>query len=256
MFSMTPHPSLPLYVQVEETLAQRIQEGVWAVGDQLPSEEQLIEEFSVSRTTVRTTIQNLLQRGLVEIRRGKGTFVARPKIAQALTGLTGFVEDMEALGMKATARVLGKSIVPAPADVARKLGVPLGAEVVAIRRVRLADGMPLSYDETYLPVDLGRKIVADDLAIKPIFTLLENEYDTPLSEAEYRLEAVAADKMVAAALKIAVGSPLFLIERTSYSTSRRAVDYEKLYYRGDKIQFVTRLTRPATHAKRKVGRAA
>jgi GntR family transcriptional regulator len=148
MVSMNSHPSLPLYAQVEETLAQRIQEGVWAVGDQLPSEEQLSEEFSVSRTTVRATIQNLLQRGLVEIRRGKGTFVARPKIAQALTGLTGFVEDMEALGMKATARVLGKSIVPAPADVARKLGVALGAEVVAIRRVRLADGMPLSYDET------------------------------------------------------------------------------------------------------------
>jgi len=253
---MNSHPSLPLYARVEETLAQRIQDGVWAIGDRLPSEEQLIEEFSVSRTTVRTTIQNLLQRGLVEIRRGKGTFVTQPKIAQALTGLTGFVEDMEALGMKATARVLGKSIVPATVDVARKLGIEEGEEVVAIRRVRLADGLPLSYDETYLPADLGRRIVADDLAIKPIFSLLENEYDTPLSEAEYRLEAVAADKMVASALKIAVGSPLFLIERTSYSTSHRAVDYEKLYYRGDKIQFVTRLTRPVTHAKRKTGQAA
>jgi GntR family transcriptional regulator len=251
-----PHGSMPLYARVEDALAKRIADGVWLPGDQLPPEDRLIAEFAVSRTTIRTTIQNLARRGLVEIRRGKGTFITQPKIAQALTGLTGFVEDMQALGRSATARVLDQQCVAASEAVARKLGLEPGAPVVRIRRVRIADGMSLCYDESYLPSALGEKVMANDLETEPIFKLLEQKYDTPLIEAEYRLEAIAADATVAAALDIVPGSPIFLIERTSYSEARRPVDYEKLYYRGDQIQFVTRLTRPAVPAARDRGRAA
>ena len=78
-----------------------------------------------------------------------------------------------------------------------------------IQRVRLADGVPLSFDETYLPRELGRKIMVDNLETEPIFSLLERKYNTPLVEAEYRLEAICADATVAAALRISVGSPIF-----------------------------------------------
>jgi GntR family transcriptional regulator len=105
------------------------------------------------------------------------------------------------------------------------------------------DKMPLSFDETYLPREIGEKIVEHDLEAEPIFTLLEQKYSTPLTEADYRLEAVSANTAVAWALEISAGSPIFLIERTSYTTGRRPIDYEKLYYRGDQIRFVTRLTR-------------
>jgi len=115
--------------------------------------------------------------------------------------------------------------------------------VVRIQRVRLADGMPLSFDETYLPKELGEKVMADNLETEPIFTLLERKYSTPLAEAEYQLEAVCADATVGTALCIGVGSAIFLIERTSYSIGHRPVDYEKLHYRGDQIRFVTRLAR-------------
>ena len=234
---------LPLYAQAEDALVARISSGELAVGTQLPSEEELSREFSVSRTTVRTTIQNLVRRGLVEIRRGRGTFVSSPKMVQELTELTGFVEDMQVLGRTPTARLLTSEIIPASTLIAGKLAVPLGASVVLIRRVRLSDGVPLSLDETYLPEALGRKVMADNLAREPIFTLLEERYDTPLLEAEYVLEAAAADRDVAAALEVAVGSPIFLMERTSYSSGHRPVDYERLHYRGDSIRFKTNLTR-------------
>jgi GntR family transcriptional regulator len=113
-----------------------------------------------------------------------------------------------------------------------------------IRRLRLANDQALCYDETYLPLELGEKVIANNLETEPIFTLLELKYETPLAEAEYRLEAVAADATVAAALDVSPGSPIFFIERTSFSTEGRPVDYEKLFYRGDHIQFVTRLSRP------------
>ena len=112
-----------------------------------------------------------------------------------------------------------------------------------IERVRMADGIPLSFDQTYLPLEIGRQIVRNDLTIQPIFTLLEERYAVPLVEADYELEAVTADKALAQALQIRVGSPIFQIERTSMTTGRRPVDYEVLSYRGDLVRFVTKLHR-------------
>jgi GntR family transcriptional regulator len=244
--TIDPTASLPRYAQVEDVLAASMADGTFPPGSRLPSEDRLAERFAVSRTTIRTTIAHLVRRGLVEIRRGKGTFVTRPKITQELTELTGFVEDMQALGHHATARVLDQQLLAATDAVARQLELPPGTPVVRIQRVRLADDIPLSFDETYLPRALGAKVLTDNLALEPIFALLEQKYDTPLVEAEYRLEAVSASLEVAHALEIDPGSPIFLIERTSYSGGHRPVDYEKLYYRGDHIRFVTRLARRAT----------
>ena len=82
---------------------------------------------------------------------------------------------------------------------------------------------------------------------EPIFSLLERKYGVPLIEAEYKLDAAAAESEVAAALKVKPRSPILRIERTSYSTGSRPVDYETLYYRGDLVQFVTRLVRKIPH---------
>jgi len=236
---------LPLYERVESALAAGIADGSLPQGTQLPPEDGLVDRFKVSRTTVRKAIQNLVERGLVEVRRGKGTFVAQPKITQELTELTGFVEDMQALGRTPTARLLDKRIVAADEAVAHHLALPPGAMVVRIQRVRLADGVAMSFDETYLPREIGEKVAENDLEAEPIFVLLENKFNTPLVEAEYKLEAAAADPVAAQALQVPAGSPIFLIERTSYTTCNRPVDYEKLRYRGDLIRFVTRLARRA-----------
>ena len=238
----------PLYERVESVLAGDIADGSLPPGTQLPSEDGLVDRFKVSRTTVRKAIQNLVENGLVEVRRGKGTFVTQPTITQELTELTeltGFVEDMQAAGRTPTARLLDKRIVAADEAVARHLALPPGALVVRLQRVRLADGVAMSFDETYLPRDLGERVAENDLEAEPVFALLENRYDTPLVEAEYQLEAAAADPVVAQALQVPARSPIFLIERTSYTTGNRPIDYERLHYRGDLIRFVTRLVRHA-----------
>src|ERR1700688_3165943 len=235
--------SSPLYAQLETALASDIAAAILPPDSQIPPEDSLMARFGVSRTTVRKAVENLVARGLVEIRRGKGTFVTKPKIRQDLTQLSGFVEDMIALGRRPTAQLLDKRAVPASRTVAQHLGVPLGAQVYRIERVRLADGVAMSFDETYLPLEIGEKVAGDDLEAEPIFALLEGKYDLPLIEAEYQLEAVTADEHVAQALGIEIGSPIFLVERTSYGEGQRPVDYEKLYYRGDLIKFATRLSR-------------
>src|SRR6201985_3737768 len=125
---------LPLYAQLESMLAAEIAAGTLSPGSRLPNEEELVQRYAVSRTTVRQTIQNLVRRGVIEIRRGKGTFVLQPKITQELTQLSGFVEDMQALGRHPTARLLKKEIVPASAAVAQQLALTPGALVARIQR--------------------------------------------------------------------------------------------------------------------------
>lgn len=242
MSSPTLDPT-PLYARLEAQIATGIADGHFPVGSQLPPEDDLVARFSVSRTTVRKAIQNLAARGLVEIRRGTGTFVTLPRITQELTELTGFVEHMQALGHNPTARLIDKQVVTAGEDVARQLAVAQGTRVTRIQRVRLANGVAVSFDETYLPLEIGERIVTHDLEAEPIFALLEQRYGIPLIEAEYRLEASSACREVAAALAVQAGSPVFLIERTSYSAGNTPVDYERLFYRGDLVRFTTRLAR-------------
>lgn len=238
-----------LYSKVEEAIAEEVARGIFPPGDRLPSERELSERFQVSLITVRRAIQNLIQRGVLEIRRGLGTFVLLPQVEQQLTNLTGFVEDMEAHGRKASARVISKGVVPASARVAKNLCVSKGTRVVRIERVRLADGTPMSFDETFLPFDVGEQVLRHDLRVNPIFTLLEKKYSIPLVGAQYKLEAVAASAAVAQALEIRRGSPIFQIERTSFTVDRQPVDYEILSYRGDLIRFVTSLSRQGTSTK-------
>lgn len=235
--------SLPLYARLEKALTEDIGAGRLIPGQQIPTEGELIARFGVSRITVRKAIENLVARGLVEIRRGKGTFVAEPRMRQELTALTGFVEDMVALGRNPSARLLGSERMAAGPEVARHLDLAPGAMVWRIERVRLADGAAVSFDETFLPDAIGELIVKEDLEAEPIFALLEDKIGLPLIEAQYQLEAAAADKRAAKALGVKEGSPIFLIERTSYVEGGRPVDYEKLHYRGELIKFVTRLPR-------------
>jgi GntR family transcriptional regulator len=233
----------PLYAVLEAQIATGIAGGEYPVGSQLPTEDQFIQRYAMSRTTVRKAMQNLSDRGLIEIRRGTGTFVAQPRITQELTELTGFVEDMDAHGLTATARLIDRIVVAADTEVAQHLALAVGTRVMRIRRVRLANGVGMSVDETYLPLEIGEKIVTHDLEVEPIFKLLEQRYDIPLVDAEYKLEAASAGHDVAAALGVQPGSPIFLIERTSYSVGDRPIDYEKLHYRADLIRFRTRLSR-------------
>jgi GntR family transcriptional regulator len=121
--------------------------------------------------------------------------------------------------------------------------VPLGPRVYRIERLRLADGVAMSCDETYLPLEIGERVASNDLEAEPIFALLECKYELPLIEAQYQLESVTAGDYIAQALGINVGSPVFLIERTSHTEGPKPIDFEKLYYRGDLIKLVARLSR-------------
>jgi GntR family transcriptional regulator len=235
--------AVPLYQQVHEILREDILSGRLKAGHRLATEFELMKRFGVSRTTVRQTIARLRKEGLVSVHRGKGTFVGKAKIEPELSALTGFVEDMQALGLTASARVLGVEEVRAPEVVAAALRVAPGDPVSKITRIRLAEEVPVSFEYSYLPLELGRRVAQENLEVSPIFSLFEDKYGIELGDALYRIEAARASRTVAEALGIERGAPVLAIERTTHSTTGAAVDFEQMFYRGDRIRYSMRLKR-------------
>jgi GntR family transcriptional regulator len=226
-----------LQYRVRSFLLDQIRSGKVMPGDRLPTEQELEDRFGVSRITVRNAVSQLEGMGLLFRRAGQGTFVAQPKIEQELSRLTGFVEDMHAIGMTASARVEKIAELQAPAYVALRLGLKVGEKVTYIERVRLGDDEPLSYDVTYLPIGIGRRVARENLIDNPIFDLLERKYGMKLGSAEYTVESTTASRDIARHLHIGPGDPVLLVERTTRDRNGKSIDYEKLHYRGDRFRY-------------------
>jgi GntR family transcriptional regulator len=233
----------PLYAQIARALKEPILSNQVAPGTLLPGENELAAYFSVSRDTVRHAVRELTSEGLVAASRGFGIAIRERPIEAELAGLTGFAEDMDALGLTPSSRLISiRTVAP---DERTREELQLGdsqEDVVEIRRVRLANDVPISYDITWLPKWIGEKIAGDDLEAEPIFSLLEKKYRLPLTEADYRVTAGDADSEVSAALGIEAGSRILEIERTSF-TADGPIDYERLLYCADRFKFRMRLKR-------------
>src|SRR5579875_1010719 len=132
---------IPMYFQIQTQLLQMIQSGRLRAGDPLPSEEELSRIYGVSRMTSRQALQSLKSQGLVSRHKGQGSFVSQPRVEKDITHLCGFTAEMRALGMKASSRVLESESLPASPESATQLGVPIGAPVFRLRRLRFADDL-------------------------------------------------------------------------------------------------------------------
>ncbi len=242
-----PTSPVPLHYQIREQISLAIADGRLVPGDLLPPEEDLAAQASVSRTTIRQALAALVHEGLIERKRGKGSWVVEPRIDQQLSELTGFVEDMLSRGLEPEARVISAEVTSADVVVAEELGIPEGSKAVRIERVRLADGRPILFDVSHLPLEIGQRVLNEDLTQRPIFEILEADLGVALNEADYHIRAVAAQEPIATHLRVRRGTPLLMIERTTYSRDGAPVDFENLYYRADRMTFSLRLQRSGAH---------
>jgi GntR family transcriptional regulator len=241
-----PTSPVPLHYQIREQISLAIADGRLVPGDLLPPEEDLAAQGSVSRTTIRQALAALVHEGLIERKRGKGSWVVEPRIDQQLIELTGFVEDMLSRGLEPEARVISMEVVSADVIVAEELGIPEGSSAVRIERVRLADRRPILFDVSHLPLEIGQRVMNEDLRKRPIFEILEGDLGVALNEADYHIRAVDAQEPIATHLGVGRGTPLLMIERTTYSKDGVPVDFENLYYRADRMTFSLRLKRGGT----------
>jgi GntR family transcriptional regulator len=243
MAELLPLSPVPLYSQLKELLRTRILDGTYPPLSRMPSEAELGKAFEVSRITVRQALGDLQKEGLIFKIHGKGTFVAKPKAFQNVSTLQGLGESMTQRGYEVINRLRSFKTVPADAQVAARLQIAEGDNVVQIKRARLVNRELVSLEITWLPEHVGKRLEKADLVSRDIFLILENDCALPLGHADLAIDAILADAELAAALEVEEGSPVMRIERLTHTADGAPLDYEHLYYRGDAFQYRLRIDR-------------
>ncbi|GAP13143.1 transcriptional regulator, GntR family [Longilinea arvoryzae] len=235
---------VPYYIQLIEILKGMVDEKIWKPGDQIPGEEELCQTYQISRTVVRQALQELEREGVIVRRKGKGTFIAEPKIVEGLVEkLTGFYSDMVERGLKPQTKVIHHRVIPADEKVAGFLEIPVGTPVVDIRRLRSIDNVPIQLVSTYIPLSLCPKLAEVDLTNRSLYEFLEKECGLFISRGRRFIEAVTASNEEAHFLQIAKGDPLIKLDSISFLENGTPVEYYHAFHRGDRSRFVVELFR-------------
>ena len=235
---------IPYYVQLIDVIKSKITQDEWKLGEQLPSEPDLCEMYSVSRTVVRQALREIELEGLIVRRKGKGTFVAEPKINESLVQkLTGFYQDMVDRGHTPITHVLKNELEPASPKVARYLNVEPGTQVFNIERLRFIDDEPIVLVTTYLPYELCSELANSDLSNQSLYAVLEKEFGLELSHGRRTIEAVPANKREARLLQVDEYDPLILLDSVTYLKDDTPIEYYHAVHRGDKSRFEVELVR-------------
>ncbi len=233
---------LPLYHQLHEILRDRIVNGGWQPGDMIPPESELIERYQVSRTTVRQVLDMLVNEGLIYRQQGRGTFVAHPTVEQALLRIISFTDDMRQRGLTPGTEVLSADLIPAPRDIAEKLEIEPGEELAYLKRLRLANGEPMSVEESHLVHRYCPGVLQGDYASNPLREALDQEYGIRWLCAKQTIRAIPAPRGLARLLSVPSRSALLYIERVSYSQQNLPVEFLRIYYRGDRYTLYNELS--------------
>jgi GntR family transcriptional regulator len=237
--------AIPYHVQVKEVLRERIERvNLWKPGDQLPGESELCELFGVSRTVIRQALAELLHDGLIIRIKGKGTFVAEPKITEGFVQkLAGFYQDMTERGTPPVSRVLKQSVTPASAKIAAFLKLDSATPVIEIERLRFVKKEPIVLVTTYIPYSLCPELIHTDLTRQSLYAVLEKQFGLMVAHGDRSIEAVAANEREAQLLEIELRSPLILLNSVSYLEDGTPVEYYHAIHRGDRSRFTVELVR-------------
>ena len=235
------HSKLPYYQQLYEILLGKIQRREWQPGDRILPESELIEEYQVSRNTVRQVLDKLVNDGLIYRQRGRGSFVSHPTLEQSMTRIVSFTEDMRQRGFTPGTQVIAADLLPAEHEIASRLDVPVGEQLVRLRRLRMADGEPMSIEESYLIHKYCPDVLAHDYAQQPLREVLEAEYGIRIASAKQVIQAIQSPPDLAQLLHINPGTALLLITRVSFSQGRIPVEYLRIHYRADRYSLFNEL---------------
>ncbi|QGU05732.1 GntR family transcriptional regulator [Corynebacterium comes] len=209
-------------------------------GDLLPGERVLEETYGVSRITVRRAIGDLVISGRLRRARGKGTFVAPNPLFSRLH-LASFSSEMEAQNVAASSKILSSARATAPQEVLTFFGGDPRTPHTHLRRLRLGDGEPYSIDDAWYNAEHVPDLLENDV-YKSVYSILDEDYQVPVTEADQVVTAVNADDRTASLLDVAPGTALLRIVRLSRSREL-PVEWCSSVYRTDRYRLSTRVTR-------------
>lgn len=235
---------IPLYYQLKKQILALIEDSTLKNGDMLPAENELCELLDVSRPTIRQAFGELVAEGYLLRYKGKGTFVAKPKVEDRFfSKLESFNNEMLAKGMTPRTEVLGLERIDSFAQASEKLGLRPDAPLIRLSRLRYADDVCLVYVETYLPYEYYKELMDVDFHTNSLYESLERLHGVRVNRVIREIEAVNARYKEAELLNIAPNKAICLVKTVAFAESPHPVEYSVARYRGDLNKFSVEIHR-------------
>jgi GntR family transcriptional regulator len=228
----------PAYQRIRSIIWKRIEAGQLKPGDVVDSERELAKIHRVSLMTARHALTSLEREGVVERRRGAGTFVAPPKIH--FNKLMSYSEQMASRGLVAGSELLCSKIIDYEPEIAARLAVTPNHRLVKVERLRHAANEPFALEVCYLSAEEFGGLVSAPLGKGSLFSILERDFGVELAHADEEVDATAADTRIADLLSVPRGTPLLRIRQVIYSTKGKATIYVLGFYRSDRHTLLIR----------------
>jgi GntR family transcriptional regulator len=224
----------PLYVQIQEYIAELILSGKIPPDTKLPSEREFSQELGVSRMTVRRSVTELVNEGILDRRHGSGTYVARPKVTYGARELINYVAAMQSRGIAVSSQLLEFGQLPASRRLAEWLEVTIGDPLYRVEILRLANRVPCVVERNYFPCDRLPEVEAYDLEKTSISDLLTHAYVTNFSVLRQYFEAVATGETIARQLRVTDNFPILMVTRLIFrATDNKPVVFAQDFLRSD-----------------------
>src|SRR6266478_7121566 len=229
---------VPAYQRIQSAIRKRIDSGQLQPGDAVASERDLAKIHQVSLMTARHALASLEREGIVERRRGIGTFVAAPKIH--FNKLMSYTEQMSGRSLTAASKVLFAKVLDNENEAAARLSLPPTSHIIKLERLRHAAGEPFALETCYLNATEFPGLLDAPIGRDSLFGILERDYKVELGYADEEVDATAADPRIAETLSIPRRDPLLRIRQVIYSSKGRPVMYVLGFYRSDRHNLVIR----------------
>jgi len=215
---------VPYYVQIRETLRNKVSKGAYLVGEKLPPEVELSKEFGVSRMTVRRAIEELVQEGILLRKWGEGTFVSSNKVVRDYSKLTAFHEDASNRGLKPFSKIISTEIINADQKIADILKIKTGEKLFHALRLRLTESLGIvALHELFIPLLLCPWIESADLENASLYSLYEM-HNVKIEWGTQIVEARLPTKRQAVLLDVSMNTPVLFSDRTSFTKNNIPVE--------------------------------
>ena len=203
----------------------------------LPSERQLADKYELSRTTVRSALNELEVTGLIRRVHGKGTFVNRIDLNSDLNSSYSFNKQMMSIGKKPQTKILSFDRKEANSYFSHKLDVEVGDQIIKIKRLRLADDIPVMLERTYLPASHFNLMTEDLLEDRSLYEVFATEFNEPVYYADEYFLAGITSKRDSEYLDLKEGTPCLNLKRSTYNSHNQVIEYTLSVARSDQFAY-------------------
>ena len=232
------YSSIPLYEQLEACLVKAMRGGLLKPGQKLPTEDEICRQFGISRPVVRQAYNNLVKDGMLERKRGRGSFVRSMEDRGIfIMRLMNFSEEMEAAGMKPGTDLKKMEEIPFDLDIFGKLNLERGQHCLHLERMRYADGQPFTYIENYIPMERFPGIEKHDYNHESLYKVMKEEYGIYPIRAVRSMRAEIIKPSLAPLLHVERKGPIHLIESITFDQFERPMEYSLETYPGNTHRF-------------------